>query len=232
MAFPLMALAAVPAIFQGITGLIQNRRGREGLANLERPEYKIPDDINAMLTMAAQRYSDPYTTGEVNAMRNIGLSGANALQAGRDSGNIGGIVPAVAAQQSAAYNRLAEQVDANKERQQAALTDMLGVRAKYKDQEWQMNQFAPYSDKYQEFRQMVGGGEQNIFGALNNLSGIGMMLGQSRSIAPSAAAGATSAITNQGANIQDLISKYANMARQESGNLGWGIDTIARNFPY
>ena len=138
----------------------------------------------------------------------------------------------MAAQQSAAYNRLAEQVDANKERQQAALTDMLGVRAKYKEQQWQMNEFAPYSDKYQEFRQMVGGGEQNIFGALNNLSGIGMMLGQSRSIAPSAAAGATSAITNQGANIQDLISKYANMARQESGNLGWGIDTIARNFPY
>jgi len=232
MAFPLMALAAVPAIFQGITGLVQNRRGREGLANLERPEYKMPDEINAMLTMAAQRYSDPYTTGEVNAMRNIGLSGANALQAGRDSGNVGGIVPAVAAQQSAAYNRLAEQVDANKERQQATLTDMLGVRAKYKDQEWQMNEFAPYVDKMNEYREMVGSGQQNMFGALNSLSGIGMMLGQSRSMNPSAAAGATSAITGQSANIQDLITKYANIARQQSGQMEWGINTVARNFPY
>ena len=127
-----------------------------------------------MVTLAAQNYSDPRTAAQLNAERGIGLSGANTVMAGRDSGNLAGIIPAIVSAQSQGYNRLAEQQDAVKEQQRQALMNTLQLRAQYKDTEFQINKFAPYAQAYNEGREMIGAGAQNLYGGLNNLATLGM----------------------------------------------------------
>ena len=46
--------------------------------------------------------------------------------------------------------------------------------ADYKDQQFQMNEFAPYAQAYQEGRQMTGAGFENIYGALSGIANITM----------------------------------------------------------
>lgn len=247
-------LAAIPSIFQGITGLSQLFGGQKQLNNLQRPEYKMPEEINAMLTLAQAQYQDPYSTENLNAQRQIGMGAANAVMAGRDSGNLAGILPAIVGQQNQGYNQAAQMMEATKERQMANLSNMLGIRAKYKDQEWQMNKFAPYQDQYNEARERIGAGQQNIFGALGGLSSIGQMLfsGQNQ-VAPADAAQFTSQQQNQSSLMSQMIQGYSDsvsylgpsgtgdvmsypgqqgVQNQYAGQFNNMLQLLTRNYPY
>lgn len=241
MPFPIVPLiAAAPSIFQGLTGLFQGNRGRRELDSLQRPTYEIPREVDMMLQLAQANYSDPYTQSELNARRDIGLAGANAVTQGRDSGNLGGMLPAIVSAQSQGYNRLSEMAEATKERQRGMLTDMLGLKAKYRDTEWQINEFAPYMDKYNEAREQIGAGQQNVFSALDSLSALGVQaasLANARNsqVSPSQAAQYTSSQTGSAAMMQQLLqgttdtmswpgqqgvqNKYANQFMQGLGLL-------------
>lgn len=221
-------IAAVPNVFQGIVGASQMIQGRNTLKNLVRPEYEIPGEVQSALTLSKQAYGDPYSVGEVRAQNNIGLAAANAYANARDGGQVSNLAPAIQGQQSKSYNQLQTQVEADRERRLGSLMDNLGIMAKYQDTKWQMNKFAPYSEKYNEAREQIGAGQQNVFGALNGLSSIGQMYASSRSagaapsVSPVVAAGATSAAVNDGASIQsvfDLIAKSMNDAASKYGGL-------------
>lgn len=212
---PLPALlAAIPSIFQGIQGISQMIGGKKQMDQAVRPTYKMPEEINSMLTLAQANYSDPYSQQDLNAQRSIGMGAANAVMAGRDSGNLAGILPAIVGQQNAGYNQAAQMQEATKERQRAQLSDMLGIKAKYQDQEWQMNKYAPYADNMNEGRERYGAGTQNLFGGLNGLSSIGQMLfsRNQNNVAPGDAAQFTSQQSNQSSMLNGLIQGYSNSA--------------------
>lgn len=211
MALPAL-LAAIPSIFQGVTGLFQMNKGQRQLDSLQRPEYKMPDEINSMLTLAQAQYQDPYSRANLDAQRQIGAGGANAIMAGRDSGNLASILPAIVGQQNQGYNQAAQVMEATKERQRANLTNMLGIKAKYRDAEFDYNKHAPWADQYTEARQMVGGGQQNLYNALGGLSSIGQMLfsGGKQNASPADAAAFTSNTTNQSSMFQNMINGYGN----------------------
>lgn len=244
MALPAL-LAAIPSIFQGVLGLTQMNKGQQQLDSLQRPEYKMPEEINSMLTLAQAQYQDPYSRANLDAQRQIGASGANAIMAGRDSGNLAGILPAIVGQQNQGYNQAAQVMEATKERQRANLTNMLGIRAKYKDAEFDYNKHAPYADQYAEARQQVGGGQQNLYNALGGLSSIGQLLFSNvRQAPPADAATFTSNTTSQSSMFQNMIDGYSRATSTDTtsypGQQGvqnkyadqfnWMLSTLGRAF--
>lgn len=198
---PPQLLAAIPGVFQSIVGINQMMQGRNTLDNLVRPVYEIPGEAQSSLTLSKQAYADPYSTGEIRGMQNIGLATSNAYANARDGGQVSNLAPAIQARENQGYNQLQTQVEADRERRMKDLQSNLDIMAKYQDQKWQLNEFATYSDKYNEGREQIGAGQQNLFGGLNSLSSVGQMA-FSRSdsqpaVTPAAAAGATSAATNE-----------------------------------
>lgn len=172
-----------------------------------------------MLTLAKAQYQDPYSTENLNLQRQIGAGAANAVMAGRDSGNLAGILPAIVGQQNAGLNQAAAMQEATKARERAVLTDMLGTRAKYRDLEWQMNKFGPYQDQYNEGRERIGSGQQNIFSALGGLSSIGQMFFSNRNqTSPQDAAAYTSGQAAQSSLFSNMVQNYANMANPDTVN--------------
>lgn len=207
-----------------------------------RPEYKMPEEINSMLTLAQAQYQDPYSQQNLDFQRQIGAGAANAVMAGRDSGNLAGILPAIVGQQNQGFNQTAVMQEATKERQRANLTDMLGIRAKYKDMEFQMNKFAPYQDQYNAGRERIGAGQQNLFGGLNGLSSIGQMLfSRNQNVAPADAAQFTSQQINQSSMMNNMIQRYSDAAsypgqsgiqNQYAGQFNNMLQLLTRNYPY
>lgn len=205
-------IAALPSIFQAGYGVVQSVQAAQGLKNLKRPEYEMPGEVKAGLALSSQAYADPYSVGELRARQDIGLSGANAAAAARDAGSGAGMAPAIQAQQSNSYNQLQVQADQQREQRRMALQQSLATVAGYRDQEWQMNKFAPYADKYAELRQMHGAGAQNIFGGMNGLAAIGSQFAANQpasTVTPTAAAQATSANTNATGSIQGVFGAVA-----------------------
>lgn len=213
-------LSAIPSVFQAIEGIGQRKRGQRILDNLVRPEYAMPDEVKQNLTLAQARYGDPYSVSEQNARRDIGVSAANAVAAGMLTGNLSGMVPAIAGNESQNYNRLQAQVEQDRVQRQQALANMKGEVAKYRDMEFEMNQMAPFLDKYSEARQMIGAGGQNIYSALNGLGSIGALLAaQPRTdtyISPTDAAGAVSRILNNSQGMTNDIQSWQLRALQKA----------------
>lgn len=207
-----------------------------------RPEYKMPEEINSMLTLAQAQYQDPYSQQNLDYQRQIGAGAANAVMAGRDSGNLAGILPAIVGQQNQGFNQAAVMQEATKERQRANLTDMLATRAKYKDLEFQMNKFAPYQDQYNEGRERIGAGQQNLFGGLNGLSSIGQMLfSRNQNVAPADAAQFTSQQSNQSSMMNSMIQGYSDAAsypgqqgvqNQYAGQFNNMLQLLTKGYPY
>lgn len=210
-------LSAIPSAFSLIQGIGQRKRGQRILDNLQRPEYQTPDEIMSMLTLAQARASDPYSMAEMNARRDIGVSGANAVSAAQMGGNPNDVISGIVGQQGNSYNRLGAQVEADQAQRQANLTNMLGTVAKYKDLEFEMNKYAPWLQKYNEGREMVGAGNQNIFGGLNGLASVGSLFASLPNasvpqpvnyFSPQQAAGAVNGLVQGAQGIQNGISDW------------------------
>ena len=151
-------------------------RGQRGIDNLERPVYDIPDAAKQSLAISKAAYADPRMPGESVANSRIGQTLSAYLRASRERSNPIGAVAMGVANANRAYNDLATQSAAYQRQDQQNLQQELGTYGQYQDQKWQLNKFAPYMDKYNEYREMLGAGQQNTFGAANGLSSIAMQM--------------------------------------------------------
>jgi hypothetical protein len=170
-------LSAIGSIFKGVLGNNQRKEAKEGLANLERPEYEIPNEVYQYLgqTQADTRRNMP---GYETARQGIDQSQANASGLAVQSGNpllgIGGIQ----GQTNKANRNLAVENASYIDNKKDARNRALLLAANYKEREQQMNEFAPYRDKYNEFREQLGAGQQNINSGLGDMSSALISLGQ------------------------------------------------------
>ena len=171
------AAAAVPAIYNLITGFNQKRKGQQLLDSLERPEYRRPADVDAMLALAKSEYGDQRFAGQTQYENRAAQNQANALQAASDFGNPMHLLANVLAQGNQAGQQIATMQEQTQRQDLAGLNAQAQNVAQYKDTEWQMNKFAPYSEKYNEGREMVGAGQYNQATGLQGLSdvAVGMM---------------------------------------------------------
>jgi hypothetical protein len=167
MAFP---LAAIPAIIQGATALSQLAGG----ANKRpvRPEYEIPDSAKQSLALSKAMATSPYSPGYSQAKDEIGIATANRVRNAAQYGNAQESLAAISGQESADLRRLAAGNEQYKERALNQYGDALNQYASYEDQEFQLNELAPYMDEFMEGRHMTGAGIENIFGATDKLAQI------------------------------------------------------------
>lgn len=203
-----MVLAALPSLFQTITGSIQAIEGQQTLNSLQRPEYEIPSEVRTSLTLAQQEYG-AVGRDEMNARIQNQLGAANSASVAVASGNGYAAAPAIEAQRqtgSREISALAEQKRrADLQRLMASQENM----ANYKDQEFQVNKFAPYAQRYNEGREQIGGGLENINTGLSGVSSLAQIymsgVGE-RGLSPTQAASATSPSVDGKSELEQLIS--------------------------
>jgi hypothetical protein len=62
-----------------------------------------------------------------------------------------------------------------RDQKQAALQQALGTYAGYQDQEFQMNEFAPFKDKQQRSQNAIGAGAQNLIGGIDTYTMLSLL---------------------------------------------------------
>jgi len=86
------AAAAIPSIFQGISGIVQGNKGKKMAQRNVRPVYTRPTEVGQGLSLAEQNYINGVMPGTSVARNNISSAGANALdnitQAASSSGDV------------------------------------------------------------------------------------------------------------------------------------------------
>lgn len=216
-------LAAIPSLYQMVKGFSQQSEGKRGLENLERPVYEIPDAAKQQLAISQAAYRDPRMPGEATAQSRIGQALSAYLRSSRDQSNpLAGLAMGLA-NTNRASNDLAAQSAQYQRQDQQNLQQSLQQYGQYQDQEWQLNKFAPYLDKYNEYREQIGAGEQNAFGGMNGLSSVAMqMLAPSKPIdatqVRSAASEATQAMGQD--SFMTATGKMVGQKAAAAGKLG------------
>lgn len=163
---------AIPDIYNLVTGIRQQKQGKKLLAGLQRPQYEIPKDINTALTLTKSNYADPRFAGQAALENQIGANTANAVQMSYDAGNPMNAISAIQGNSNAAAMQVGAEAAKQQRMDMNEMTNMMDVMAKYKDQKWQMNEFAPYAQKYNEGREQIGAGQTNIATGLQGLGSI------------------------------------------------------------
>lgn len=165
-------LAFLPSIFKTVQGVRQARQGRKTLNNLERPDYGIPAGVTEAVHGARLNASDPYMPGENRMLDRVSSSTSNLLKAAKETGNPLSALSGIAASANRANENIGVQ-SANVNRQDdLRLQQMLMQLGTYQDKEFAYNEFAPYAQKYNEGREMIGAGNTNIHSGLDGLSAI------------------------------------------------------------
>ena len=146
----------------------------QALAGTPRPKYEIPNEVLQATTIARQNYADTVMPGQSFMEGQNNLAAQNAIQALQVSGAPISAVAGIQAQQSKNAQEIGIQA-ANWQRQdETAYQQALGMLADQKAQQWQVNEFAPYSQAYAEGRQMMGAGMENMYGAFDSLANMAM----------------------------------------------------------
>lgn len=177
----------------------------KGIGN-KRPEYQIPKEAQAALRLSQVNYADPFMPGEQRAYDQNMLAAANAARMYTESGAGVAGAAAVQAGQSKGAMDISVQSAMFKQRQLQNLQGQLGTMAEYKDKQWQMNKFAPYAQRYNESREMIGAGITNISGAMSGMSKLGAAQMAIGGNTPTVNAGQTATGSVSGA-LQDWSTK-------------------------
>jgi hypothetical protein len=163
--------SAIPALYKTFSGINQVSKANTGLANLTRPTYNMPEEIARALRMTQQAYADPYMPGQGVMTDRAEQQAANAYAQSKESGNPFAAISQIQANANDQLQNIGV-ASANYQSQDFnRLLGMLQTVAGYRDTEFQMNKFAPYAEKSQEFRDMLGAGHKNIYGGLDQISG-------------------------------------------------------------
>jgi hypothetical protein len=162
-------LSMLPLAVQGAAGLAQTIGGISKMT-AKRPTYSMPNEIRQKTALAGMLANSDMPNYGLEREANENAA-ANAIRAGLEGGvGVSGL-SAIQSTQNAGNRGLAEANNNWKASQMQNWQNALAEQAKYKDQEWQMNTFAPYADRMQQGRQLLGSGLSNIIGAGTSLMG-------------------------------------------------------------
>jgi len=151
------------ALGQGILGGAQMIGGL--LSGGKRPEYEIPPALRESLALARVNVADPNAPGYGQAKMQADLTLSNQLAAAQQQGNPQESIQSLAGAQQKSMRDLEMYNQQSQQQDYASLQGELGKLQQAQDLQFQMNQFAPYADKSQQSKNMIGGGLQNIFSA-------------------------------------------------------------------
>mgnify|MGYP006910134126 FL=1 len=156
------------ALAQGAVGLGQVIGG--AFSSAKRPEYKMPEAVRQSLALAKMNVANPYSPGYSQAKAESDLTAANQLQAAQQQGNPMEAIQTIAGAQQKANRDLQMYNEQDQKSDVSNLQGELAKVAQAQDLMFQMNEFAPYQDKSQQSKNMIGGGLENLFGAGGQLA--------------------------------------------------------------
>lgn len=200
MPFP---LALIPSLFEAGVGLTQMIGGDDQLNGLKRPEFKTPKEALTALGLSKAEYADPRFAGQSQLENNVRLNQANSLEVAQNRGSGMQTVGSIAASGNKAQQDISAEAARQQQADRGSYQNMLQLISGYREKEFQMNEFAPYLDKYNEGRERIGAGQENVFGALNNMSTVMSRLLGAGQQDPMASAGAALQSNNYSKGVSD-----------------------------
>lgn len=173
MAIPIATLGLLAKTALGASQLVG---GLIGSASNKRPKYSIPTGAQAALGIANEQANRMAMPGESAMYGKIDQEGANMLAAAREYGMAGlASLPAIQARMQGSKIDVGMQSAKWRDQKQAQLQQAQGTYAGYQDQEWQMNDFAPFKDKQQRSQNAIGAGAKNIIGGIDTFSMLSLL---------------------------------------------------------
>lgn len=163
-------------IAKSAVGATQLVGGLIGSATNKRPKYSIPTGAQAALANAQEQANRIDMPGESAMYGKIDQEGANMLAAAREYGLAGlASLPAIQARMQGSKIDVGMQSAKWRDQKQAQLQQAQGTYAGYQDQEFQMNEFAPFKDKQQRSQNAIGAGVKNIIGGVDTFSMLSLL---------------------------------------------------------
>lgn len=160
-------------IAQGVVGLGQTIGG--ALSGAKRPEYELPPALRESLALARINVANPYSAGYGQAKAQSDLTMANQIAAAQQQGNPQESIQTIAAGQQRAQRELEMYNEQDQKQDISNLQGELGKLQQAQDLMFQMNEFAPYADKSQQSKNMIGAGLENLFAAGDQYAQMGLL---------------------------------------------------------
>lgn len=157
-------------IFSGIVGLGQRKKAKRLLANLQRPEYMIPNEVLQNQKMAQQAANEGLPSQQYNqAMQNIQRQQNRALTAA--GSRRGALMALPGLQQQANDAQLGLDVKDAQARManQQRLYGVNSLVGQYRDKAFEINKMQPYQRDYSYGMSLLGQGNQNLYAGIDKL---------------------------------------------------------------
>ena len=185
---------AIASILQTGYGIYQSVDASNKLANLQRPEYETPGEINQIKSLARTAYGDPSFAGQQAAQDRLDQQAATAYQQSSVAGNPFAAIAGIQAGQQAGQQNLNTFAAQQQQQDLMSYQRALQTAAPYTETEFQLNELAPYLDQFQESRDQFGAGTKNIYGGTRSLGSVADALTTSSMSNKSSQTGDTSSV--------------------------------------
>lgn len=172
-----LVIAGTGAAIKGVSGAIQNHKGKKLAKSLERPTKELPPAVRDYLKNAKARASNSRLPGQTQAEEGIQKSSAGAvrgvLDGAQSQAGLLASISAINANENDAMNNLAvkgaEFQEANKDK----LQDALKVTGEYESHLFDVNKMQPYLDKADAAKALQAAGRQNMMSAVDDVTAMG-----------------------------------------------------------
>ena len=174
MALPLLALAALPSLVKGVSGIVQASKGRKLAKANVRPQYEIPKEFQQNVAMAENMARTGLPQEQYNnQLNNIQRNQAGALGSfGRRGGATGSLASIVRAGNDATNNLVSQDAQARMQNQRFAFGQR-GIMGQQRLAKWDWDKRQKYQENAQAASALQSAGRQNMMGALDGLSSLG-----------------------------------------------------------
>ena len=178
MPFPLFAAAnAASGLISGVTGLIQQHKGRKLLNSLQFPNESMPSEYVENQNLARQQAATGLPSEQyANAMKAIQRQQLTALKSANDRRGGLGILPGLTQSTNDATLNLNAQDAQMRLANQRNLMNVNSQVAGVKRSLFDVNQRAKYNQDYSYGMGLLGAGNQNFTGGLDKLATGGLSL--------------------------------------------------------
>jgi hypothetical protein len=171
------AMSAVPAVVQGVQGVIQGRKARQMLDGLERPTYEIPQSVlqgTQRMVNAASSFQMP---GQDAYQQSIDQASSNALYNINQNATSGpealAAMAGVYGSQMGAQNQMALAAAQDYQQRNAMASQALMNKGAYEEKQWMTNVYQPYAEEAQAASALAEAGKINAYQAVKGLAGVG-----------------------------------------------------------
>lgn len=175
MAIPLLAAAALPSVIQGVSGIIQQDRGKKMASNNPFITESVNENIAKNAALAEQAAQVGLPQEQYNKQQEaINRNQATGIRLASRNTRPTGISSIVRATNDAMGNLNAQDAMARQQNQRLAMQQR-GALAQEQNRVWDWNNRQRYLQNARAASETIGAGRRNLFGGIQGLSQLGQL---------------------------------------------------------